>query len=63
MTLDQFNQAKVVAGKLCDAFNVLFLLSNKSPRGEASPNDRSRLEAVLIDIRAAEAALVKLLED
>ena len=32
MTLDQFNQAKVVAGKLCDAFNELYLLL-----GEASP--------------------------
>ena len=63
MTLDQFNQAEVVGAKLGDAFNELYLLSNISPRGEASPNDRPRLEAVLIDIRAAEAAMVKLLED
>ena len=60
MTLDQFNQAEVVGAKLGDAFNELYLLSNISPRGEASPNDRPRLEAVLIDIRAAEAAMVKL---
>ena len=63
MTLDQFNQAEVAGAKLCDAFNELYLLLGEaSPRGDMF-DDRPRLEAVLIDIRAAEAALMKLLED